>query len=401
MNKDILFKLCDKFYMITEYPIAVFQEDELFYSCGYELEYSELPGMIQFWLRNQNDSSTFQYHWKNQSILVIYFAVLNTNVSIMIGPLLTVHMKENDIRRLLRVQESATSDKSNGTLELFVEYLKRMRPVKGDAVFNYSEFFYMAVNKSIPDSKRLVEGKEKEITEKEKIDGRPVERMEVFYSEKNIQYVEKLSYLIQNGLVGELEKFIAVEHEFPYGKLGPNVLRHQKNSCITSVYIVRKAAQAGGLNEQLCLRMAEGYTQRFELARNPTEVYQISKDMMRDYCRRVHELNKLQVCNKTIAKAIKYIHHHRMERINAVTIAEAVGVSYSYLCSQFKKETGSSVITFIQQEKISAAKDLLLFSELSLGEIAESLSFSSQSYFQSVFKKIELCTPMEYRQQRK
>lgn len=159
----------------------------------------------------------------------------------------------------------------------------------------------------------------------------------MFYSEENTRYVEKLSYVIQNGLIEELEKFIANEHEFPYGKLGPNVLRHQKNSCIISVYIVRKAAQAGGLDESISLRLAEEYTQRFELARSSMEVYQFSKDMMRDYCRRVRKLNRLHVSSPVIAQTVKYIHDHRMEKINAHIVAKTAGLSYSYLCSQLKK----------------------------------------------------------------
>lgn len=122
----------------------------------------------------------------------------------------------------------------------------------------------------------------------------------MFYSEENTRYVEKLSYVIQNGLIEELEKFIANEHEFPYGKLGPNVLRHQKNSCIIAVY-------------------------------------QLSKDMMRDYCRRVRKLNRLHVSSPVIAQTVKYIHDHRMEKINAHIVAKTAGLSYSYLCSQLKK----------------------------------------------------------------
>ena len=118
---------------------------------------------------------------------------------------------------------------------------------------------------------------------------------------------------------------------------------------------------------------------------------------MRDYCRRVRELKKLHAHSPGVRKAAKYIHDHRMEKLDIYGIAEKVGISYSYLCSRFKKETGMSITAFVRKEKTDAAKELLLFSELSLGEIAEYLSFSSQSYFQTVFKKTEHCTPAQYR----
>lgn len=397
MKKDILVRLCDKFYILSEYPVALFDKNKLMYSCGYKLGDSELPGLMRNFFKQDAGYGDFQYVWEKQAILAIYFPVFNTDVSIMVGPLLTVHMKEDEIRKLLQEQKTVMSESAR---KMIAEYFMKIRPIKTDAVFDYSEFFYMAVNQSVPDPEQPLEENGKEITVKERIDGRPIERMEVFYSEENTRYVEKLSYVIQNGLIEELEKFIANEHEFPYGKLGPNVLRHQKNSCIISVYIVRKAAQAGGLDESISLRLAEEYTQRFELARSSMEVYQLSKDMMRDYCRRVRKLNRLHVSSPVIAQTVKYIHDHRMEKINAHIVAKTAGLSYSYLCSQFKKETGTGITSFIQQEKIDAAKELLLFSDLSLGEIAEYLSFSSQSYFQTIFKKREQCTPMEYRQRR-
>lgn len=87
-----------------------------------------------------------------------------------------------------------------------------------------------------------------------------------------------------------------------------------------------------------------------------------------------------------------------MNKINASTIANALGISSSYLCSAFKKETGMSIVEYIQKEKIELAKKLLLYSEYSLSDISAYLSFSSQSYFQAVFKKLEGKTPNEFRQ---
>lgn len=47
--------------------------------------------------------------------------------------------------------------------------------------------------------------------------------------------------------------------------------------------------------------------------------------------------------------------------------------------------------------KLEEAKSLLTYSDKSLGEISSYLSFSSQSYFQNVFKKKYGITPLQYR----
>ena len=86
-----------------------------------------------------------------------------------------------------------------------------------------------------------------------------------------------------------------------------------------------------------------------------------------------------------------------MEKLDATVIASSIGVTPSYLCSEFKKTTAKSIVDFIMEEKIETAKDLLIHSDHSLLEISTYLSFSSQNYFQTVFKKHMGITPNEYR----
>lgn len=54
---------------------------------------------------------------------------------------------------------------------------------------------------------------------------------------------------------------------------------------------------------------------------------------------------------------------------------------------------------YIQEQKIEKAKSLLKTTDRSILEIATYLGFSSQGYFQNVFKKLTGMTPKEYRNQ--
>ena len=78
-------------------------------------------------------------------------------------------------------------------------------------------------------------------------------------------------------------------------------------------------------------------------------------------------------------------------------LAEVLGVSASYLSRLFKKETGDSVSIYIRRQKIEMAKHLLQYSEFSMIEIANRLSFSSQSHFIQQFREIVGMTPKKYR----
>lgn len=66
-------------------------------------------------------------------------------------------------------------------------------------------------------------------------------------------------------------------------------------------------------------------------------------------------------------------------------------------CSRKKKETGDSVSAYIRRHKIEMSKNLLQYSEYSMIDIANRLSFSSQSHFIQQFREYVGMTPKKYR----
>lgn len=71
----------------------------------------------------------------------------------------------------------------------------------------------------------------------------------------------------------------------------------------------------------------------------------------------------------------------------------------TYLCKRFLEETGVTVNHFITAVKMDEAKRLLEITKKTSAEIAEILGYSTQSYFQNVFKKYTGKTPAAYRKE--
>lgn len=98
-------------------------------------------------------------------------------------------------------------------------------------------------------------------------------------------------------------------------------------------------------------------------------------------------------------KVQNYILEHLADKISTEDIAQELQVNRTYLSRIFKKETGSTLVDYIHTLKMDEAKRLLITTDKSLIAIANSLSFSSQSQFQMIFKKVVGCTPTEFKKQ--
>ena len=68
-----------------------------------------------------------------------------------------------------------------------------------------------------------------------------------------------------------------------------------------------------------------------------------------------------------------------------------------YLSQLIKKETGKTYSELIQQKKLEKAKELLRYSEKTVGEIAQETGYSDYYYFTKTFKRLTKMTPSEYR----
>ena len=82
-------------------------------------------------------------------------------------------------------------------------------------------------------------------------------------------------------------------------------------------------------------------------------------------------------------------------------ISEKLGYDYTYLANTFSEVKGITIQQFIIIHKIEKAKELLLYDELTLSEIAYKLHYSSVAHLSNQFKKITGLTPTFYKQLKK
>lgn len=100
--------------------------------------------------------------------------------------------------------------------------------------------------------------------------------------------------------------------------------------------------------------------------------------------------------SRVIRKALNYIEDHYHEDISLESISEVVFLNKNYFSELFKKEVGKSFVQYLTEYRLEKAKLLLSIGGFKGSEVADMTGFQNNSYFISVFKKYEGCTPREY-----
>jgi AraC-like DNA-binding protein len=83
---------------------------------------------------------------------------------------------------------------------------------------------------------------------------------------------------------------------------------------------------------------------------------------------------------------------------NSEYISQQLKRDYTYLASLFSEATGVTIEHSIIAHKIERVKELLLYDEMTLTEIAHKLSYSSVAHLSGQFKKVTGLTPSYFKQ---
>ncbi len=102
-------------------------------------------------------------------------------------------------------------------------------------------------------------------------------------------------------------------------------------------------------------------------------------------------------CNPIISDALKYIDENFASKSTLDELSKQVNLSPIYFHKLFKTSVGETPYQYVLKKRLKKAVGMLMTGEGSLTDIAFDCGFSSQSYFNYVFKKEFGKTPGEYR----
>ncbi len=97
-----------------------------------------------------------------------------------------------------------------------------------------------------------------------------------------------------------------------------------------------------------------------------------------------------------ITPILNYIDRSFDEDITLDTLSNILNLNKQYLCRLFKRATGSTIIDYLNFVRTCKA-EAFLKEDMNISDVAYKVGFSSPSYFNKIFKRYKLCTPLTYK----
>lgn len=104
---------------------------------------------------------------------------------------------------------------------------------------------------------------------------------------------------------------------------------------------------------------------------------------------------------ESLQKVYDYLYKNMKSEITLEDISHYVNLTPAALCRAFKSKTRMTIYQFLNKIRIENVCKLLLYTDLTISQIAYESGFNSMAYFSRRFKESTKMSPSEYRRQMK
>lgn len=203
--------------------------------------------------------------------------------------------------------------------------------------------------------------------------------------------------LVEQGNIKGIKELLTKSFRLNPGIIAYDNIRQAKNIFITSVTLTTRAAIKGGLEIETAYQLSDTYIQQMEHLDDLKLINNLQYQMLLNFTELVSNSKLSPNISNIVFECIQFISNKTNESITVSDVANHVNRSRSFISRTFKAEMNIDMSAYIMNKKLEEAQGLLKFTDKSISEISNYLCFSSQSYFQNVFKKNFNLTPTEYR----
>lgn len=111
--------------------------------------------------------------------------------------------------------------------------------------------------------------------------------------------------------------------------------------------------------------------------------------LFRHYCQPANSaLPRIKARYELIHRCIDYIHHNYLNDISTADISAELGITVNYLCSYFKKVTGTTIKKYINELRCHDAEVMLATGKFNVMEVGANCGFDNMAYFAKTYRSI-------------
>lgn len=158
----------------------------------------------------------------------------------------------------------------------------------------------------------------------------------------------------------------------------------------------RKAVEAAGVNVLVVDAISQEFAQKGAQITSASQSKKFCEKMFARYAEAVRESMDSKY-SRPIRKTIDYIGINLSNELSMEELSEVAGISKNHLSKLFRSETKLTTSEYISKTRCKKAADLLIKTDLTIGEIADFVGYIDNNYFVKVFKKWSGKSPSEYR----
>lgn len=391
-------EFCQLFYSITFIPLTLYDaaSDSVFY---YPSVLQHLPFITFLRSSSLHFSKNPDYCLSSTDSFLGYIKSEHTEDFIIAGPIHDTPIDESNINRFL--SEWAIKPESGKDISLFLKNIPNMSTYQFLQVL---VLLHMLLNEEYLDiNQHFYLEKQQTISKISSIHSRSLVNNKESGDLHNIYAFEQdLFHAVQNGNVEKVTNLLQYP---PYslftGTVAHTPIRQEKNFFISLITLCTRYAISSGMDTEQAYQLSDIYIQECEALEDVASISNLQLTAVVDFTEQVARNKLPQGMSREVFECIQFISQNTNAQIQVSDVAAFIGKSRNHISAKFKKELGFDISKFIMRCKLEEAKSLLAYSDLSLSEISCYLCFSSQSYFQTVFKKQYGMTPLQYRNNHK
>lgn len=176
----------------------------------------------------------------------------------------------------------------------------------------------------------------------------------------------------------------------------PNLALPERSFFYAANTMFRVAAQSVNIHPLYLDEISQKFARKIALCTSSAQLTDVYMEMISGYCKLCRDQSMTRYSGNA-RKIVNYILLNLGTDLSANVIGLATGFSEGFVSRLIKEETGMTLNQFVTGQRIRVAKRRLEDSSDSISSIAGYVGIPDWNYFTKLFKKVEGCTPSQYR----